>query len=52
MTLFNDQEINWLAYEQGFGAYKDYVQGGKRTANPYTANSNEWYSWNKGWNAA
>lgn len=47
MQLFNGKEINWEAYELGFSACIKNKKG-----NPYKKGTDEWYSWNKGWNAA
>lgn len=38
-------EFNWPAYEEGRQACLNNKPG-----NPYEPETNEWYSWNKGWN--
>jgi len=47
MRLFNENEIDWTAYELGFSSFLNGKNG-----NPYEKETDEWYSWNKGWNAA
>lgn len=47
MQLFNGNQINWEAYQIGFSACLNNKNG-----NPFKKNTDEWYSWNRGWNAA
>jgi len=46
MKLFNENEVNWPAYQLGYKACEDNNPG-----NPFEKETDEWYSWNKGWNA-
>lgn len=46
MTLFNGNEINWQAYDLGFVSCME-----DESSNPFEEESDEWYSWNKGWNS-
>lgn len=52
MTLFNGNDIDWKAYTAGQKAWQQYELDNLKTANPYEKETDEWYSWNKGWNAA
>lgn len=45
MTLFNGNEINWKAYDLGYSSCKE-----GKNENPFTIETDEWYSWNKGFN--
>lgn len=40
------------AYEKGFSAWNEYFTNNWKTkqVNPFPPQTNEWYSWNKGWN--
>ena len=51
MSLFNGKEIIWEAYEKGQVAYHIYNTTGERSPNPYIEYSDEWFSWNRGWNS-
>lgn len=46
MTLFNGNAINWEAYQLGFSSCENNVPG-----NPFDKETDQWYSWNRGWNA-
>lgn len=40
------------AYNEGFNAYLVTKGNPERTMNPYTRQTSQWKSWNKGWNQA
>lgn len=46
MTLFNGNDINWEAYDLGLKSCEE-----NKPVNPFEKHTNEWYSWNRGWNA-
>ena len=51
MKLFNGNDIVWKAYDEGQKAYKQYLSDNNKPGNPYPQHSDEWCSWNKGWNS-
>lgn len=45
--------INWTAYQQGFDAWERYCDSewSNKADNPYECGSDNWRSWNVGWNS-
>ena len=43
-------KIDWKAYKEGFDAWDAYLVTNKKPGNPYEKDTDQWYSWNKGWN--
>ena len=52
MKLFNGNDIDWKAYTAGQIAYSHYKLDNLKTKNPFSKNTDKWYSWNRGWNEA
>jgi hypothetical protein len=51
MKLFNGNDIDWKAYTQGQIANRYYQIDKLQTKNPYPKTTDQWYSWNRGWNS-
>jgi len=43
--------MNWEAYRQGQDAWREYLDTMVLMHNPYPKDTDEWYSWNEGWNS-
>ncbi len=50
MTLFNGNPIDWTAYNEGKAACIETEERKINIKNPYTFGTDQFYSWNKGWN--
>ena len=43
--------MNWEVYRQGQDAWREYLDTMVRMNNPYPEGTDEWQSWNEGWNS-
>jgi len=46
-----EEEMNYTAYNEGRLASMSCDSDTTQVHNPYTAETVEWYSWNRGWNS-
>lgn len=51
MKLFNGNPVDKIAFAAGLQACIDHDRTGEKPANPYPEKSDQWHSWNKGWNS-
>lgn len=51
MTLFNGNPVDPEAYDKGAADCLDHYRTEEKPVNPYPVHSDQWHSWNKGWNS-